>query len=46
MGVDHGGGHILVPQQHLHGPDIVAIFKEVRSEGMPEGMTRSRLGNA
>jgi hypothetical protein len=45
MGVDHGGGHILVPQQLLHGPDIVAIFKEVSSEGMPEGMTRSRLGN-
>ena len=36
MGVDHGGLHIAVAQQFLHGADIVAIFQQVRRETAPE----------
>ena len=36
--VDHGGLHIAVPKQLLNGPDVVAVFQQVRREGMPEGV--------
>ena len=29
MGVDHGGGHILMPEQLLHRADVVAIFQQM-----------------
>ncbi|MCH8055063.1 MAG: hypothetical protein IH857_02770 [Deltaproteobacteria bacterium] len=29
MSINHGRAHILVPQELLHGPDVVAIFTEV-----------------
>ena len=36
MGVDHRGFDILMPEQFLDGPDIIAILQEVGREGMAE----------
>jgi hypothetical protein len=36
MGVNHGRSHIPVPQELLHGPDVVAIFEQVGCKRMPE----------
>ena len=30
MGVNHGGLHVLVPEEFLHCPDVVAAFQELR----------------
>ena len=32
------GGHILVPQQLLYGPDVVARLDQVRRKRMPQGV--------
>jgi len=34
--IDHGGLHVLAPQQFPNRPDIVAAFQQMRGEGMPE----------
>jgi hypothetical protein len=34
MGVDHRGFHAAVAEQFLDGTDIVAVFEEVRGEGV------------
>src|SRR5262245_65259749 len=39
VGIDHGGLHILVPEQFLHGPNIVAGFQQLRGEAVPEGIS-------
>jgi len=38
VGVDHGGGHIVVPEPWLNGADVGAALKQVRGEGMTTGM--------
>ncbi len=35
MSVDHGRRHVPVVQQLLDGPDVVAIFQEAGSKGVP-----------
>ncbi len=35
MSVDHGRRHIPVAQRLLDGPDVVAIFQEAGSKGVP-----------
>jgi len=35
MRVDHRRADITVTQQLLYGPDVVAVFEQMRSEGMP-----------
>jgi hypothetical protein len=32
MSRDHGGLHVLMPEQFLHGPNIVAGFQQLRGE--------------
>ena len=44
MGVDHGGGNIVVPEQLLNGADVGSALKQVGGEGMPEGMGADLLG--
>ena len=39
MSVDHGGLYILVPEQFLHGPNIVTGFQQLRGERVPEGIS-------
>ena len=34
--VDHGRSDVLVPQEFLHGPNIVTILQQVRSKAVPE----------
>lgn len=38
MGVNHGGLHVLVPQEFLHCPDVVAAIQELRGKRMSKGM--------
>ncbi len=38
MGVNHGGLHVLVPQEFLHCPEVVAAFHELRGKRMSKGM--------
>src|SRR5712671_149913 len=39
MGIDHGGLHVLMPEQFLHGPNIVSGFQQMRRKRVAEGMT-------
>jgi hypothetical protein len=34
VGVDHGGGHIVVPEQLLNGADVGAALQQVGGKGM------------
>jgi hypothetical protein len=34
--VDHRGAHVTMPQQFLHGPDVVAVFEQVRGKRVPQ----------
>lgn len=45
-GIDHGGLHILVPEQFLNRADIVAGLQQVGGEAVAEGMTAGMLGEA
>ena len=45
MRVDHGGLHVLVPEQFLHGPNIVAGFQQLRGERVPERMAGDVFGD-
>jgi hypothetical protein len=38
VGVDHHRSNILMPQQFLHGVDILAILERVRSKAMAESV--------
>src|SRR5205823_11777476 len=38
VGVDQGGGNIVVPEQLLNGADVGAALKQVSGEGMPKGI--------
>ncbi len=46
VGVDHGCLDILVSQEFLNGPDVIAIFQEVGGEGMAEGVAGDAFGYA
>ncbi len=43
MGVDHGRLHILVAEEFLHGPDVVARFQQMRGEAVPERVAGGML---
>ena len=43
MRVNHGGFHIGVSQQFLHGADVVAGLEQMRRKAMPKGVTARRL---
>jgi hypothetical protein len=38
MGMDHRRSDIFVVQEFLDSPDIVTVFRQMRSEGMAECM--------
>ena len=46
VGVNHGRFHILVPKQFLHRADIVAVFKEMSSKAVAEGVSGDTLVEA
>ncbi len=39
MGIEHGGLDILVAQQFLNRPDVIAVSQQTRGKGVPEGVT-------
>jgi hypothetical protein len=43
MGIDHGGGYILVTEQFLHGANIGAFHEKMRGKGMPQCVRRYPL---
>src|SRR6266545_3524099 len=45
MGVDHGGGHVLVAQKLLDGADVVALTDQLSGKGMAQTVGRCRLGD-
>ena len=46
MGVDHRGADVLVTEELLDRPDVVAGFQEVRREGVAERVGRDVFGNS
>jgi hypothetical protein len=38
MGINHGGVHILVPQEFLDGSDVVPAFEQMGRKRMPKGV--------
>ncbi len=45
MGVDHGGADVFVAEQFLDCADVVAGLKQVRCEGMAQGVGRDVFGD-
>src|SRR5262249_58140130 len=43
--LDHGGLHVLMAEQCLHGPNIGASFQQLRGERVPKGMTGDVFGD-
>ena len=43
MRVKHGGTHVRMPQQFLHGANVVAHFEQMRRKAMPKGVATRRL---
>jgi len=44
MGIDHGGGHVCMPQQFLDGADICSVFQQMGGEGVTKGMAAGLFG--
>ena len=38
--IDHGSGHVLMPEQLLDGSDIIARLQQVRGKRVPEDECR------
>jgi hypothetical protein len=45
VGVNHCGRDIFVPEQSLHGSDIVAVLKQMCGKGVPESMAAGSFCN-
>ena len=45
VGVDHRGPEVTVTKEVLHGADVVAVFEEVGSEAVSQGVAGNPLGN-
>jgi hypothetical protein len=46
MGIDHGGADILVPQQFLHGANVITCFEQMSHKAMAQRVTTALFGNA
>lgn len=46
LSIDHGRAHIFVPQQFLHGAEVIAVFEQRSGKGMAQGMTTHGFDNA
>jgi len=45
VGVDHGGGDIRMPQQLLHGADVIMSFEKVGGKRVARGMATDLFGD-
>jgi hypothetical protein len=43
--IDHRRAHIRVPEQLLHGANVVTVLEQMRRERMPERMAADPVGN-
>ena len=46
MGVNHGGGNVLVTEESLDGANIHTSLQKVRGKAVPKGVRRYVFGNA
>jgi len=50
MGVDHRRAHVLVAQELLEGPNVIAILEQVHSNGVDAldrlGRSQDQMGQA
>ena len=46
VGINLCGGYVPVPEELLHGADVVAGFQQVGGEGVAEGAGAGALGDA
>ena len=46
MGVDHGGADVAVTQELLNRADVVAVFQEMRREGVSQGVAAGGFGDS
>jgi hypothetical protein len=46
MGVDHGGAHVLVPQELLDGADVLPSLQQMGGKRVSEGMAAGLLGDS
>ena len=46
VGVDHGGAHVGVAEQFLHGANIVVALQQMRRERMAQRVRGGRFGDA
>ena len=44
MGIDHGDTHVRMPEQFLHGADVVTALQQVSGEGMAQHVRAHGLG--
>jgi hypothetical protein len=45
VGVNHGGFYVLVTENFLNRPDIVAFLQKVGRKGMSKGMASNAFGD-
>ena len=45
VGVNHGGGHVSVAEQFLHGTNVVARLQLMRSKAVAQGVGRGGFGH-
>jgi hypothetical protein len=45
MVIDHRGSDVVVPQEFLHGANVVAVLEQMGGEGVPKGMAGRTLVN-
>ena len=45
MRVDHGRADVLMAQQFLDRPNIIAVLKQMGGKRMPEGVATGRFGD-
>ena len=44
MGIYHGGFDVLMAEELLNRPDVIAPLEQMRRERMPEGVAAIELG--
>src|SRR4051794_24307169 len=45
MGINHGGRHVFMAKEFLHGADVRAGFEQVSRKAVPESMRSSGLAD-
>jgi len=46
VSVNHGRGDVFVSEEFLNGADVLAVFKQMSGETVPECMATGGFGNA